>query len=378
MKSRTSGSTVAKGVPSGFAISLMAHAAVVLLASFLVVARIIQPEPIIFNVPEITKRPEMVLERKRVRISKDSKPESSAHLVAKVDNASKPDFQLPDLDGQGEELLGGANLGGGFGITIPDLPVTPISDPNTGDTGNNMRVAYYNLNRRSDGTRINIGHQEYFAILRDFVRSGWDTSRLAKYYRSPNRLIATTIMIPITSSTLGPAAFGEDVNEGFCWVVYYKGKLVHKEGITFRFWGAADDVLTVRVDGEIVLAANFEWRGVDAHTIGDSWVSHAPNNRRFRLANSRMVGGDWITLEPGVPLDLEAIAGEGPGGEFHAQLLVEVKGEEYPLNDRGAPIYPIFAMEEPSWALQDSILENMFEGEANVTNVTTIFRDYKK
>jgi len=87
-----------------------------------------------------------------------------------------------------------------------------------------------------------------------------------------------------------------------------------------------------------------------------------------------MAGGDWITLEPGVPLDFEAIAGEGPGGEFHAQLLVEVKGEKYPLNDRGAPIFPIFAMEEPTWALQDSILENLFAGEANVTNVTTIFR----
>ena len=73
---------------------------------------------------------------------------------------------------------------------------------------------------------------------------------------------------------------------------------------------------------------------------------------------------------------MEAIAGEGPGGHFHAQLLVEVQGEDYPINDRGAPIFPIFAMEKPSWALQDSILENLFDGEANVTEVTTVFNDY--
>ena len=377
MRSRSSAAHVAKGAPSGFAVSLAVHAAIAVLATFFIVARIIQPEPDTpFTVPALSKRPEMKLERIKFRVAKDSKPEPSAHLVAKVETESKPDFKLQDLEGNGPSLLNGMDLGASYWGELPDLPATPICDPTVGDTGNSLQVAFYNLNRRRDGSKINIGVQEYFAILRDFVRSGWDTSRLAKYYRSPNRLFATTIMIPITSSTLGPAAFGESINEGFCWVVYYRGKLVHKEGITFRFWGAADDVLTVRVDGKVVLAANYSWRGADAYTIAQDWTSHAPNNRMFRLGNQKMAGGDWITLEPGVPLDIEAIAGEGPGGEFHAQLLVEVKGETYPLNDRGAPIFPIFAMEEPTWALQDSILENLFAGEANVTNVTTIFRDF--
>ena len=90
----------------------------------------------------------------------------------------------------------------------------------------------------------------------------------------------------------------------------------------------------------------------------------------------RRIGGDWITLEAGVPRDFQAIVGESPGGQFHAQLLVEVQGEEYPLNKRGSRLLPIFAMEPISWALQDTILVNMVEGDANVTNVTTFFRDY--
>jgi len=369
-------SKVAKGAPSGFVISLLVHAGLVAVAAMVVVVTITTKPEEGFRQVAIPERTIIKTKPPRVRIVKNPHPAPSERIVATVKTDRMPEFTLPDLAGKGHSLFDGVGPEGMYDMEPPDLPSTAISDPDNPDTGNNLIATYYNLNRRRDGTKLHIDHPQYFAILRDFVRSGWKTSTLARYYRSPNKLKATTIMIPITSSTLGPAAFGEDINEGYCWVVHYKGRLAHKEGITFRFWGAADDVLTVRVGGKVVLAANFEWTAVDAHTIADDWVSHAPNNRKYRLANSKMVGGDWITLEPGVPLDMEAIAGEGPGGEFHAQLLVEVKGEKYPLNNRGAPIFPIFAMEEPSWALQNSILENMFEGEANVTQVTTIFRDH--
>ncbi len=375
MKRDAGNQRVAKGAPSGVIVSVVVHAAIVAAAIFITAFRFIREEPVRFVSRPVPKRPEMDLKIPQVKINPNPRPPAAARLVAYVPRERLPEFTLPDLPGDGAAVLGG-ELPGGMATILPDLPQTPICDPTAVDTGNSLAVTYYNLNRRRNGTKRNISHEEYFAILRSFVHSDWDISKLNRYYRSPNRLRATTIMIPITSSTLGPAAFGEDINEGYCWVVHYKGELVHKEGLTFRFWGAADDVLTVRVGGEVVLAANFSWDGVNAYTIADEWASHAANNRMFRLGNQKMVGGDWITLEPGVPVDMEAIAGEGPGGEFHAQLLVEVRGEDYPINDRGAPVFPIFAMERPTWALQDSILENLFEGEANVTNVTTIFSDF--
>jgi len=367
---------VAKGAPSGILLSILIHAGLIAIAVSLTVFTLKKQKIYINDPVPAPERPKFDPKIPHPRIDKKRRPAASERIVAQMPKNREPEFQLPDLPGKGTDILGGAVPGGGISIVIPEIPDTPISVETDPDTGNNLIVTYYNLNRRKDGGALNIDYQEYFAILRDYVDSGWDPSKLSRFYRSPRRLKATTIMIPITSSILGPAAFGEDINEGYCWVVHYKGKLVHKEGLTFRFWGASDDVLTVRVDGKTVLAANLEWTGVDAYLIANDWVTSAPNSRKYRLASQKMVGGDWITLAPGVPLDMEAIAGEGPGGEFHAQLLVEVQGEEYPLNDRGAPIYPIFAMEEPSWALQDVILENMFEGEANVTNVTTIFRDY--
>ncbi len=366
----------AKGAPSGIAVSLFVHIGIVVAAVFITAFTFIKPKPIVFVPDPVPRRPIIQPQKPHFSMSKNPRPQAMQRLVAVVPANRLPVFKLPSIPGQGDDILGGILPGGGLDMAMPDLPTSVIGVPPALDAGNSLVVTYYNLNRRRNGTQRNIGYEEYFAILQDFVQSGWDRSKLDRFYRSPNQLRATTIMIPITSSTLGPAAFGEDINEGYCWVVHYKGQLVHKEGLTFRFWGAADDVLTVRVDGRVVLAANFSWHGVSAYTIAGEWVSHAPNNRVFRLGNQKMVGGDWITLEPGIPLDMEAIAGEGPGGEFHAQLLVEVKGEDYPINDRGAPVFPIFAMEKPSWSLQDAILENLFDGEANVTEVTPIFNDY--
>lgn len=205
---------------------------------------------------------------------------------------------------------------------------------------------------------------------------------LSRYYHSPKKLHATTIFIPIVTSCMGPVAFGESHEDAACWAAHYRGKIVHKEGVTFRFWGISDDVMTVAIDKEVVLAANISWDKVGAHTIAEKWWGKtAPGSRSgstvddgvYLMADGSMVGGDWITLEPGVEHDFDAIVGEGPGGEFYAMLMVEVKGEDYEMNEYGQPMFPVFAMEPLSWELQDAILMNLYKDEANVTNVTTFF-----
>lgn len=374
MKRSSKEKGVVKGAPSGFVISLLVHAGAFVLAGILVVFSVQNKEEKKFVPPKPVERPKMKLKKPQVKVKKNAKPKSSERIVTHVERANMPDIRLPEMSGIGDGV--GTGLGGAGFELIPDLEeVTLFGGGQT--LGNDMAVTFYNLARRKNGGVLaNMSHEEFFSTLRKFVKNGWRKSMLARFYKSPKTLYATTIMIPAVASAAGPAAFGEDMDFGYCWVAHYQGKLVHKDGITFRFWGAADDVLTVAVNKEVVLAANFEWTGVDAYTIADHWTSSASDNRTYRLANNHRVGGDWITLEPGVPVDLDAIAGEGPGGEFNAQLLVEVKGEEYPRNVYGAPIFPIFAMAEPSWELQDRILMDMIDGEANVTNVTTIFRDY--
>lgn len=204
------------------------------------------------------------------------------------------------------------------------------------------------------------------------MRDGWSPLGLSRYYRSPKKLYATTIAVPVILLSLAPSAFGEEETLGYFWVVHYKGQLVHPDGITFRFRGVADDILVVGVDGEVVLSACIKTSGVDfSRDITPHWQSDSADSRK----HSGFEVGDWITLEPGVPLDMEVIIGEIPGGVFSAMLVVEVQGEEYGENIRGAPIFPIFKTSEVSRDLHESTHANLVEGIVNVTN-GPVFCDY--
>ena len=105
-------------------------------------------------------------------------------------------------------------------------------------------------------------------------------------------------------------------------------------------------MLAVRVNGKVVLS-----NGVD---LGN-WQSSSANNNQYFLGHWKALVGDWITLEPGVSLDMEVIFGEQPGGWFYAMLLVEEKGKEYPENHNNGPILPIFKTMEPSLDLIEKI-----------------------
>jgi len=363
---------VSKGGPSGMVISLIVHAAAFFVAGLFVVFTVLPKPPPEFEPPPPVERPKMKLKKPKVKIKKSSQPKPSSRIVAKVKTAKMPEIQIPDLMGSGEGLLGSLGDGAGDFLDIPDVGEVTIFGGGQ-SVGSDMRVSYYNLNLLRSGNAGSMSPGGYEVVIEKFIRSGFSKSVLAKYYRSPVTLYATTIMVPLALSTIAPASFNEDLNYSYCWAALFEGQLVHKDGITFRFWGASDDVLAVQVDGELVLNASFVADGTNPYAPW--WSSPAPFSFQL-LGNQYRRGSDWITLEPGVPLDFRAIAGESPGGEFSAQLLVEVKGKEYDLNDQGSPIFEVFAMEPLSWELKDSIMMTLQEGEANVTNVTTIFRDY--
>ena len=139
--------------------------------------------------------------------------------------------------------------------------------------------------------------------------------------------------------------------------------------------GVGDDVMLVRVDGKIVLSA---CRRLGSERSADYfsplWTSSSPDTGKYNLGNEKSTVGDWITLEPGVPLDMEVLFGEVPGDAFCAMLLVEVEGVEYEKNRQGAPVLPIFKTATPSLELRDAICRGLSLGEASVAN-GPVFRD---
>lgn len=375
---------VNKGAPSGFIISLIFHAAAFVVAGFCVVFRVMtRPEPE-FVAPPPPERPKMSLKKPIVKVKRSSTPAPASRIVAKVKMAKMPEISIPDLTGTGEGLMGGMGGMGNSSFGLPGPGGTYLFGTEV-TTGNDLEVTFYSLGRTRSGAKRQISEMEYFNVIREFVEDGFDINILKKYYRSPGKLYAQCVAIPKVRSIAGPLSFGESdyLANSSRWAAHYRAKITHKDGVTFRLWGASDDVLTVAINGEVVLAANLPWSAMSAYKICEYFQGGAPgssttqraNDGRYQICDTgnKLMGSDWITLEPGKKYDFDAVAGEGPGGEFYAVLMVEIQGEYYEKNDKGKPIWPLFATAPLSWDTQDSIILNMIEDDFNVTSITNFF-----
>jgi len=172
-------------------------------------------------------------------------------------------------------------------------------------------------------------------------------------------------MVPRMRTTKIPSLFGEKKSGSWGWVILYEGQLVHKEGITFRFHGSGS-LLIVRVDGNIVVST-----GGDQTYFSNLWESDDPNNQDIFSTV-----GDWITLEPGVPMDMEVLVGNYSGSYFSTKLLVEVRDAEYEEGRTRTPVYPIFKTAQLSRNEVDIICKDYYYGVEYITN-GPVFCDHK-
>jgi len=311
------------------------------------------------------EQPKMKLKKPKVKVKKSSKPRPPPRIVTKVQKASMPDIQLPEMSGMANELAGGI---GGFDV-MPDLD--KISVFGSGQTiGNDFVGEFYDFKRDWNGRDIPHSGDEYMDATRRFIKSGWKTSSVMRYYKSPKKRYATCFIVPPTLSAVVPAVFGEPDAEGTHWMTLYKGQLVHKEGITFRFMARGDGAMAVRVDGKFVLISGW-LRKWDSNL----WNSVSADDLKYLMGNGWATAGDWITLEPGVSKDMELLMVEG-GGIGCFMLAIQEKGVEYEKRKVGTgPIFPAFKTAEPSRDLLDVIYRDLVPGEVSLTN-GPVFCDY--
>ena len=371
MKRRLKKQKPTKGTPSAVLLSIVIHVGLFLLAGSLVVFTVVKQKEVEFAPPKAVERPKMKLKKPKVKIKKSSKPKPTTRIVTKVQKANMPDIQLPEMSGMGEGLGGGID---GFDI-MPDLGETTLFGDGM-SIGNDFVGTFYHFLRNRDGSRNYLmDDYKFMETLHDFVSNGWKASDLSRYYHSPIKLYATTCMFPVMESVMALKAFGElDAFKGsheafdYSWVVVYRGKLVcpvaYTNGITFRFWGAGDSVLVVRVDGKVVLNAMYD--PTSSFNLAPRWQSTSADSQKYFLGAGKSTVGDWITLEPGKPLDMEYLFLDWAGVSFGAMLLVEVKGEEYERGPQGNPLLPIFKTAEPSRDLVDRILKYLAPGELSL------------
>ncbi|MEN8254708.1 MAG: SHD1 domain-containing protein [Verrucomicrobiota bacterium] len=349
-------------MPSAVLLSIAIHAALFFLAGMLVVFTVVKKKEIEFEPPKAVERPKMKLKKPKVKVKKTSKPKQAKHILAKVKPANMPEIQLPELGGMGGEGLG-EGIVGGFDM-MPDLS-EPTLFGSSQSIGNDLIGSFYDFKRDRSGRNIPFSFDAYINTIKKFVQSGWKTSKLARFYQSPKKLYATCIMVPPVLSPRAPEAFGEPDTPGYLWVAHYKGQLVHKEDITFRFWGMGDSILIVRVDGKVVL--NASW-GDQKITTTPRWQTSSPDSFKYYYGHNTATVGDWIALEAGVPLDMEILIGESRGGMFVSMLSVEVEGVEYEEGPQGNPILPMFKTATPSLDLIETIHADLVPGEVSITN----------
>ncbi len=362
---------VVNGRPGGFLVSLAFHGAVFLLAGTWVVIQHVIPEtPPPFK-PVVVKRPDIKFPRPPVKVPKNPPKPSRNMISIKRQDRTVEQFVVPEFDTISDNMTAQLSL---FNDVMDWGPIDPrIGDPTS--IGNDFVGTFYDLKRSRSGSPIPMDPETYANIMKDFVRYGWNTAKLSKFYRSPRTLYATTFAVPPVLSSIAPEAFGEGDTLGYCWVAHYKGQLVHHEDIRFRFWGQGDDVLAVRVDGKVVLIANWQ-NGIADQMMSSIWSSTSADSRKYPLGNNQSVIGDWIELKAGEPKEMEVILGEAPGGVFCSMLCVEVDGVEYPENPyRHGPKLPIFKTEEPSLDLVEAIHRDLDPGDASVTD-GPVFRDF--
>jgi len=282
------------------------------------------------------------------------------------------EIQFPDLVSSG---IGAGLGGGGEVVQFGDMPSFEDEDGLLGtekSIGNDLEGIYYDVKRTRGGSYKPIGQTEYYNILNRFFKN-WDTATLSRYYKSPRKRYATCVVVNTMTSSIAPSAFGEDRASGKYWLVLYKGQIVYPEDITFRFWGTGDAFIGVRVNGEVEFFNAWQYSQDDFTTI--NWKSNDPQRNTYFFGYDTLLDvGDWITLKAGEPQNIEIAMGDN-GGLAALALLVEVKGVDYPKNDQGGPILPIFKTAEPSHDLMDLIYKDLYVGDCCLTN-GPVFKDF--
>lgn len=349
-----------RGVPTAVLLSILIHAGLLVVAGGLVIFSVVLREEKKFVPPAPVERPQMELRRPRVRVQRTAQPRATARITARTTVQTLPDVQLPEIS------LGGAGLTAGIGgfEMLPDpSEIKLYGGRQSLAIGNDFEGTFYSLLYDRQGRRTGAGPGDTHNALRRFFESGWNPLVFAPYYRAPQKLYTTHFMIPPIDSSLAPVQFGLPPADQFDparWMIHYKGKIAHPEGGRFRFRGFADDFMVVRVGGKIV--GDYSWSNEHSGFVPNDLQEH----KRYWMGIGRQKVGNWFELKPGVPVEMEVIFGEGPGGICAAMLVIEQEGVRYPRNRHGAPIFPMFQTAETPVHVIEEIEYWLPEGDAEV------------
>ncbi len=341
---------------SAAVISLAIHAGLLLAAVSFVAVRIIVREEPVFDARKIT-RPKLELRKLQVPVDVKKKKTQAPKLRKRIvvqPTIKRADFKMPEVAGI-KGGMGYLDQAGGIGSLGFGLELNLFG----GDkgSGNELEGTFFDLKLDKDGKPTSMNPKAkgmtlsdadllrdnnlldmYDEAVRNFLNS-WSVSRLDRYFKAPTKRFTTTFMFPHMPAADAPKAFKvEDVVQPRQWVAYYSGKIAAPVSGQYRFWGIADDLMMIRIDGDLVIDASLSSRKFT------EWDSADPRSRKHPVGTKErgLVIGDWFRLKANDPVTMEVLIGERPGGVFYCRLLIEQEGVEYQKLPDGRPLLPIF------------------------------------
>jgi PA14 domain len=267
---------------------------------------------------------------------------------------------LPDLPSLSSGGSGSALVPSGAGVGAPPGaagysgalkgPIMPLFGFKEAQAAGTLVGRLYDLKQFRDGKanpdvlKLKPGNLAA-AEVTDFVKGGWNPSSLAKFFQAPTVLYATQIFVPNMNADAAPKAYGvEKQVEPKAWIAHYRGKVSPPTSGAYRFVGAGDDHLAVRLDGRLVLDGSgrkiSEWKSDRPKT--PSYDYDFERNSFLLSARKGFTVGNRMELRAGQFYDIDIVFSEGPGGLFCAMLLFEQEGVTYAKDAKGNPILPIF------------------------------------
>jgi hypothetical protein len=309
------------------------------------IIEVLQPEPE-FEAPPIVEMkppPPPPPPPPTTKRSQRSLPRPQPLAVKNAQNTSVPAIEMNNAN---LTVGGGRGFGGGLGelggAVAESLRITSFGFDRAMEGTLEGTLYDFKKDAAGDPIKRSWNMRDYTEVIERFSPTIREFSRTfnlphidRKFYKADKHLYGSYFIIPWGQASIAPKSFGvEGIIAPTLIGAHYTGSFKPTESGRFRFFGRADDVLIVRINGKIVLDGSILMgRGSYSNWRQGSIAKRHDEAEGIRSYFSLPPGfhgmtGNWFTLTEGQSTRMEVLIAEVPGGDFGAYLLIEKEGDD--------------------------------------------------